>query len=162
MSPAYSTNIHTDTDLILAGPQKYNRHVCGRALHVGLRYIHVLMSTKNMSHTSAALHILALNTLNQCRVKIQYSPFQAVSILSSLCGRGLPCRTSYSFSLHSFNSCFTRETSRENSTAVFSSDPRTINTFFPFNSPWGSCRGGYHCIKYSRDRLSSEHTITFS
>ena len=72
--------------------------------------------------------------------KIMCVPFQAATILSSRCGLGRFCLSLYKRVLHFSTISLTSVGFKENFTAVSSKDSLTNNTFWFFNSSWGSCK----------------------
>lgn len=72
--------------------------------------------------------------------KIICVPFQAATILSSRCGLGRFCLSLYKRVLHFSTISLTSVGFKENFTAVSSKDSLTNNTFWFFNSSWGSCK----------------------
>ena len=73
-------------------------------------------------------------------IKIICVPFQAATILLSRCGLGRFCLSLYKRVLHFSTISLTSVGFKENFTAVSSKDSLTNNTFWFFNSSWGSCK----------------------
>lgn len=95
-------------------------------------------------HRPTALHFMKEDLIFHLKKgetsKIICVPFQAATILSSRCGLGRFCLSLYKRVLHFSTISLTSVGFKENFTAVSSKDSLTNNTFWFFNSSWGSCK----------------------